>query len=116
MVEAMPRAEFDAYIAALAAGRDRRPAAGGECETTIEIAAVESTPVRHRRASRCPPDEDFCIEFTNNDTVAAQRRHPEEIELRRARTSQPGESITYVSPGHGGRRVHLHLRRSTPGR
>ena len=53
------------------AGRGRAATAaagGGDCGTTIQLAAVESIQF-DTDAIEAPAGEDFCIEFTNNDTV-----------------------------------------------
>ena len=68
VVEAMPVDEYNAYIEALKAG-EPPPGGGdtGDCGTTIELSAQDiqfSTD-----AIEAPAGEDFCIEFTNNDTV-----------------------------------------------
>ena len=68
VVEAMPVDEYNAYIEALKAG-EPPPGDGdtSDCGTTIELSAQDiqfSTD-----AIEAPAGEDFCIEFTNNDTV-----------------------------------------------
>jgi cytochrome c oxidase subunit II len=92
-VQAMPREEFDAYIEALASGETPPPS--GECENIIQLAAVES--VRFDTDSiEAPAGEDFCIEFTNNDTV----NHDvgiADIDFNGDDVA-PGESITYQIP------------------
>ena len=92
-VQAMPRAEYDAYLEALAAGETPPPT--GDCETTIELAAVEG--IRFDTDTiEAPAGEDFCIEFTNNDTVlhdvgiAKIDFNGEDVE--------PGDTISYVIP------------------
>ena len=66
-VEAMPRAEFDAQIAALASGESPPPPSGGECTTTIEITAnntqfdIDEFDV--------PAETAFCIAFENQENV-----------------------------------------------
>lgn len=67
-IEAMPRADYDAYVAALVAGATPTPSGGAaECGTTISIVAaniqfdIDSFEV--------PADTDFCIEFENQDTI-----------------------------------------------
>ena len=92
-VQAMPRAEFDSYVEGLAAGET--PAPTGDCETTIQLAAVPSIQFDTDEI-KAPAGQDFCIEFTNNDTA----RHDvgivetdfdgEDIEA--------GETITYAIP------------------
>ena len=92
-VQAMPRGEFDAYLEALAAGETPPPT--GECETTIELAAVESLQF-DTDAIRVPAGQEFCIEFTNNDTVLHDVGIPD-IDFN-GEDVEPGESITYVIP------------------
>lgn len=93
-VQAMSRADYDAYVAALLAG-DEPGGDTGDCGTTIKLAAVES--VRFDTDSiQAPAGEDFCIEFTNNDAV------PHDVGVVETDWSgevvQPGESTTYVVP------------------
>ncbi len=95
-VEAMPRADYDAYVEALAAGEPPPPPpGGGECGTTIQVAAIETLQF-DTDTIEVPPGEDFCIEFTNNDTVV----HDIGIEETGfdGEDVQPGESFTYVIP------------------
>ena len=67
VVEAMSRADYDAYIAALETGESPPPVGDGECSTTIEIKAdnlafdIDSFEV--------PADTDFCINFENLEAV-----------------------------------------------
>ena len=96
VVNAMPRADYDAYIAALVAGSTPPPApVEGDCGTTIQLAAVET--IRFDTDSiEAPAGEDFCIEFTNNDTI----EHDvgiDEIGFDGENVA-PGESITYLIP------------------
>ena len=95
-VNAMPRADYDAYMAALAAGETPPPAPGGEeCGTTIQLAAVES--LRFDETSlEAPAGEDFCIELTNNDTVDHDVGI-DEIGFN-GEDVAPGESIIYLIP------------------
>ena len=96
VVEAMPPAEFDAYIEALAAGEPPPPPpGGGDCETPIQVAAIESLQF-DTDLIEVPAGEDFCIEFTNNDTAV----HDIGIEETgfNGEDVQPGESFTYVIP------------------
>ena len=95
-VKAMPRAEYDAALAAMAAGETPAPAPGNEdCGTTIQLAAVESLAF-DTESIEAPAGEDFCIQFTNNDTVAHDVGiietdfNGDDVE--------PGESITYLIP------------------
>jgi cytochrome c oxidase subunit 2 len=68
VVEAMARADYDAYIAGLVAGETPAPSGGtAECGTTISIVAaniqfdIDSFDV--------PADQPFCIEFENRDAI-----------------------------------------------
>jgi cytochrome c oxidase subunit 2 len=65
-VTAMPRAEYDEYIAAIAAGSPP-PQPGGECETTIAITANNTQ--FDIDAFEVPADTAFCIEFENQEAV-----------------------------------------------
>lgn len=93
-VEAMPREDFDAY---LAGGGEPPPGAPGDedCATIIEVAAVESLQF-DTDAIEAPAGEPFCIEFTNNDTV------PHDIGIVETEFNgddvPPGESIIYAIP------------------
>jgi cytochrome c oxidase subunit II len=95
-VDAQERADFDAYVEALAAGAPPPGGGdGGDCGTTIQIAAVET--IRFDTdAIEAPAGEDFCIEFTNNDTV------PHDVGIVETDFNgedvDPGETITYVIP------------------
>ena len=95
VVDAKPRAEYEAYIEALAAGGPPPGGGGGDCGTTIQLAAVESLQF-DTEAIEAPAGEDFCIEFTNNDTV------PHDVGIVETEFNgddvQPGESIVYVIP------------------
>jgi cytochrome c oxidase subunit 2 len=67
VVQAMPRAEYDAYTAALAAG-EPPPATGGEdCELTVEINANNTQ--FDIDEFEVPAETDFCIAFTNMEAV-----------------------------------------------
>ena len=95
VVEAMPRAEYEAYIEALKAGEP--PPGGGDtsdCGTTIELSAQDiqfSTD-----AIEAPAGEDFCIEFTNNDSV------PHDVGIVETDFNgddvPPGETMVYHVP------------------
>jgi cytochrome c oxidase subunit II len=96
VVDAMPRAEYEAYIEALAADKPPPPPSGdGECGTTVQVAAIESIQF-DTDSIEVPAGEDFCIEFTNNDTVV----HDIGIEQTgfNGEDVEPGESFTYVIP------------------
>ena len=93
-VNAMERADYDAYLADLAAGEEPEPATDtGECGTTVELAAVESVRFDTDRIE-VPAGEAFCINFTNNDAV------PHDVGIQETEYNgddvAPGESITYV--------------------
>jgi cytochrome c oxidase subunit 2 len=95
VVEAMPRDEYEAYIEALKAGEP--PPGGGDtsdCGTTIELSAQDiqfSTD-----AIEAPAGEDFCIEFTNNDSV------PHDVGIVETDFNgddvPPGETMVYRVP------------------
>jgi cytochrome c oxidase subunit II len=96
VVDAMPRAEYEAYIEALAADKPPPPPPGdGQCGTTVQVAAIESIQF-DTDSIEVPAGEDFCIEFTNNDTVV----HDIGIEQTgfNGEDVEPGESFTYVIP------------------
>jgi cytochrome c oxidase subunit 2 len=95
VVEAMPLDEYNAYIEALKAG-EPPPGDGdtSDCGTTIELSAQDiqfSTD-----AIEAPAGEDFCIEFTNNDSV------PHDVGIVETDFDgddvPPGESIVYHVP------------------
>jgi cytochrome c oxidase subunit 2 len=97
VVNAMPRADYDAYIAAYAAGETPPPPPGeGDCTTTIQVEAVETLRFDTDTIEEVPAGEDFCIELTNNDTVD----HDIGIEETGfdGENVAPGESITYLIP------------------
>ncbi len=94
-VTAMDRATYDETIAAIAAGEPPPAPGDEECATTIQVAAVESLRF-DTDAIEAPAGEDFCIEFTNNDTaihdigIVETEFNGDDI--------GPGESITYLIP------------------
>jgi heme/copper-type cytochrome/quinol oxidase subunit 2 len=92
-VEAMERDEYDAYIEAAMSGETPPPT--GDCATTIQVAAVETLQF-DTDAIEAPAGEEFCIEFTNNDTAV------HDIGIQETGFNgddvQPGDSITYVIP------------------
>jgi cytochrome c oxidase subunit 2 len=92
-VEAMERDEYDAYIEAAMSGETPPPT--GDCATTIQVAAVETLQF-DTDAIEAPAGEEFCIEFTNNDT-AVHDIGIQETEFN-GDDVQPGDSITYVIP------------------
>jgi cytochrome c oxidase subunit 2 len=95
VVEAMSRADYDAWLEALASGEPPPGPDTGDCTTTIQLAAVE-TLAFDTETIEVPAGEDFCVEFTNNDTVVHDfgvvetEFNGEDVE--------PGESITYLVP------------------
>ena len=93
-VQAMSRADYDAYIEALAAG-EPPPGDTGDCGTTIELTAVPSFQY-DTDAIEAPAGEDFCIHFTNTDTV------PHDVGIRETDFNgddvPPGGEMTYVIP------------------
>jgi cytochrome c oxidase subunit 2 len=66
VVEAMPRADFDAYIAGIASGEPPPPAAG-DCELTVEIAA--SNVQFDIDEFEVPAETEFCIAFENQENI-----------------------------------------------
>jgi cytochrome c oxidase subunit 2 len=93
-VQAMPRAAYDDYIAALIAGEEPGPSPG-DCGTTIQVAAIPS--IRFDTdAIQAPAGEAFCIELTNNDTA------PHDIGIDviefNGEDVPPGETRTYLIP------------------
>jgi len=96
VVDAMERADYDAHIEALAAGEPPPPPPGGEeCGTKIQVAAIETLQF-DTDSIEVPAGEDFCIEFTNNDT-AVHDIGIEETDFN-GEDVQPGDSFTYVIP------------------
>jgi cytochrome c oxidase subunit 2 len=95
VVEAMDRAAYDEYIAALAGGEPTPAPEEGDCATTVQLAAVESIRFDTDRIE-VPAGEDFCIELTNNDTV------PHDFGIVETEFDgddvAAGESITYLIP------------------
>lgn len=95
VVEAMPRADYDARIEALASGESPPPIGEGDCATTIKVAAIETLQF-DTNSIEAPAGEDFCIELTNNDTV------PHDIGIVETEFNgddlDPGETITYLIP------------------
>jgi cytochrome c oxidase subunit II len=93
-VEAMERAAYDEYIAALASGSPP-PSDGGDCATTIQVAAIPSLQF-DTDAIQAPAGEAFCIELTNNDTA------PHDIGIDaidfNGEDVPPGEARTYLIP------------------
>lgn len=65
-VEALPRAEYDAQIAALASG-ETPPPTTGDCEVTVEIAANNTQ--FDIGEFEVPAETDFCIAFENQEDV-----------------------------------------------
>lgn len=66
-VDAMPREEYDAYIAALASGQPPPPPGGGDCATTIEITANDLA--FDIDSFEAPADSPFCIAFENQEDI-----------------------------------------------
>jgi cytochrome c oxidase subunit II len=97
VVDAMTRADYEAYIEALASGQPPPGGGGGgteDCQTTIQLSAADIQ--FDTDAMEAPAGQDFCIEFTNNDTV------PHDVGIVETDFSgddvPPGESIVYVIP------------------
>jgi cytochrome c oxidase subunit 2 len=66
VVEAMPRADYDAYIADRVAGVSPPPAEG-ECEVTVEITANNTQ--FDIDEFEVPAETDFCVAFENQEDV-----------------------------------------------
>jgi cytochrome c oxidase subunit II len=66
-IEAMPRAEFDQWLSALAAGETPQPQAGEECDTTVSIKANNT--LFDIDEFEVPADTPFCIEFENQENI-----------------------------------------------
>lgn len=66
VVNAMPRAEYDAYMEALAAG-EPPPGSSAGCETTIEIKAKDIA--FDIGEFEVPADTEFCIAFENQEDI-----------------------------------------------
>ena len=66
VVQAMPRAEYDAHIAGIISGATPPPAAG-DCELTVEIKANNTQ--FDIGEFEVPADTDFCIAFENQENV-----------------------------------------------
>ena len=98
VVEAMSRADYDAYIEGVASGSPPPPSGEGECSTTIEIKAnnlafdIDSFEV--------PADTDFCINFENQEAIPHNVAIYEggEALFTGDALNEPG-SITYQVPG-----------------
>jgi cytochrome c oxidase subunit 2 len=93
-VEAMERADYDAWLAALASGEPPPGPGADDCTTTIQLTA--SGGAFDTDAIEVPAGEDFCVEFTNDDTmihdfgVVETEFNGEDVE--------PGETVTYLVP------------------
>jgi cytochrome c oxidase subunit 2 len=92
-VNAMSRTDYDAHLDGLLSGEP--PPQTGDCQTTIQVAAVESLRFDTQEI-QAPAGEDFCIEFTNND-VAVHDIGIQEIEFN-GDDVEPGDTITYLIP------------------
>jgi cytochrome c oxidase subunit 2 len=68
VVEAMARADYDAYITGLASGSPPPPpGGGGDCATTVEITASNIT--FDKDSFEVPADAPFCIDFENQEDI-----------------------------------------------
>jgi cytochrome c oxidase subunit 2 len=67
IVDAKPRAEYDAWLEALASGAPPPPPAAGDCETTVEITADNTQ--FDINEFEAPADTAFCIAFENLEDV-----------------------------------------------
>ena len=93
-VEAMERADYDAWIAALAAGEPPPGPDAGDCTTTVEL--TTEALAFNTDTIEVPAGEDFCVELTNNDSEAHDFGIVE-TEYDGADV-EPGGSITYLVP------------------
>ncbi len=66
VVEAMPRADYDAYIAGIASGASPPPAAG-DCDLTVEIKANNTQ--FDIDEFEVPAETAFCIAFENQENI-----------------------------------------------
>ncbi len=113
VVEAMSPDAFDDYTAALASGSPPPATGGGECETTIEIAANNLQ--FDIDAFEVPPDTPFCIAFENEENQPHNVAIYDGGEaLFSGETSPEPGSITYAGPGPARRRVSRSSAKSTP--
>ena len=96
-VEAMSREAFDEYTTALASGSPPPDPGGGECETTIEIAANNLQ--FDTDAFEVPADTPFCITFENQEAQPHNVAIYDESEaLFSGEILQEPGSITYQVP------------------
>jgi cytochrome c oxidase subunit 2 len=96
-VEAMPREDFDAHLAALASGEPPPPPGDGECSTTIEITANDLA--FDIDSFEAPADTPFCIAFENQESLQHNVAiyDGDEALFNGEFLSEPG-SITYNVP------------------
>jgi cytochrome c oxidase subunit II len=97
VVDAMTRADYDAWFTATLAGETPPPPEPGECATTIELSAANLA--FDTDTIEAPAGEDFCIAFTNDDTAV----HDVAIldgstELFNGEDIPAGEPIVYLIP------------------
>ena len=105
-VEAMPRAEYDAYIAALAAGRDPSAAADGRVRHDDPGRRDPVHPVRHRLDRGARERGLLHRVHEQRQRGARYRNRGDRLQWRR----RPAGRVDHVRhPGHGGRRLHLLL-------
>jgi len=67
VVEAMARADYDAYIEGLASGSPPPQPGGGECSTTVDIKANNTA--FDIDSFEVPADTEFCINFENQEDI-----------------------------------------------
>jgi cytochrome c oxidase subunit 2 len=97
VVEAVSRQEYDAWFVAAQAGETPPPPEPGECATTIELSAANVA--FDTDSIEAPAGEEFCIAFTNDDTI------PHDVgildggsEIFNGDDVPGGESIVYLIP------------------
>jgi cytochrome c oxidase subunit 2 len=97
VVEAVSRADYDAWFTAAVAGETPPPAEPGECATTIELSADDVA--FDTDTIEAPAGEEFCIAFTNNDTIPHDVGiYDGETELFNGEDIPGGEPIVYLIP------------------
>jgi cytochrome c oxidase subunit 2 len=97
IVDAVSRADYDEWFTAAQAGETPPPPEPGECATTIELSAANIA--FDTDAIEAPAGEDFCIAFTNDDTVPHDVGiYDGDTDLFDGEDVPGGESIVYLIP------------------